>query len=421
MSLLASPHYGERWGRYWLDVAGYADSEGGVSADPVREVAWKYRDYVIRAFNSDKPYDRFLLEQLAGDELVDYEHAPVVTEEMVENLIATGFLRMGIDETGSRTMNFVPERLGVISDAIKVVGSGVMGLTMECCRCHSHKYDPIPHRDYYRFKAIFQGRLRRARLADLQEPLAGHRHARAAKTRSPRKIPRSKARLKKLESQRKKAIAEVAVGTAQAALSGSNVKPTARKLCGRSRSRTTTARCRNGFSWKNCKRREFSRTASSRLRCKRLGKALRTSNRTFSKSGGRWNRRWRFARSGTGANRRRLISSGAASTISPGPLVGPGVPSVLTDGQTPFVAEPPFPGKTGRRLAFARWLTQPDHPLTARVMVNRIWYHHFGAGLVAIAGKLRRQRRSAFASRTSWIGWRSNSSSGAGASRRCTG
>ena len=157
--LLASPHYGERWGRYWLDLAGYADSEGGISADPVRPVAWKYRDYVIDALNHDKPYDRFLLEQIAGDELIDYEKAAVVTDEMVENLIATGFLRMGIDETGSRTMNFVPERLKVISDAITVVSSGVMGLTMECARCHSHKYDPIPHRDYYRFKAIFQGAL----------------------------------------------------------------------------------------------------------------------------------------------------------------------------------------------------------------------------------------------------------------------
>ena len=156
-ALARSPHYGERWGRHWLDLAGYADSEGGISADPVREVAWKYRDYVIRAFNSDKPYDRFLLEQIAGDELVDVDKASVVTEEMVENLVATGFLRMGIDQTGSRTMNYVPERIGVIADAINVLGGGVMGITMDCVRCHSHKYDPIPHRDYYRFKAVFQG------------------------------------------------------------------------------------------------------------------------------------------------------------------------------------------------------------------------------------------------------------------------
>ncbi|MFZ9090892.1 MAG: DUF1549 domain-containing protein [Planctomycetaceae bacterium] len=143
-TLLESPHYGERWGRFWLDLAGYADSEGGISADPIRAVAWKYRDYVIQSFNADTPYDRFLTEQLAGDELIDARHADTVTPEMVRNLTATGFLRMGIDQTGSRTMNFVPERLGVINDALTVVGSGLMGLTIECARCHSHKYDPVP-------------------------------------------------------------------------------------------------------------------------------------------------------------------------------------------------------------------------------------------------------------------------------------
>ncbi len=111
----------------------------------------------------------------------------------------------------------------------------------------------------------------------------------------------------------------------------------------------------------------------------------------------------RFARCGTGANRRRRTSCGAANTINRA-LVGPGVPSVLTDGQTPFDVEPPFrQAKTGRRLAFARWLTRPDHPLTARVMVNRIWYHHFGTGLVAIAGELWRQRRTALASGTAGL------------------
>ena len=157
--VLASPRYGERWGRYWLDLAGYADSEGGTSADPLRTVAWKYRDYVIRAFNEDKPYNDFLMEQLAGDELLGQSQVSSVTNETVDKLVATGFLRMGIDETGSRTMNFVPERLKVVADALSIVSSGLMGLTMECARCHSHKYDPIPQRDYYRLKAVFQGAL----------------------------------------------------------------------------------------------------------------------------------------------------------------------------------------------------------------------------------------------------------------------
>ena len=156
--LLASPRYGERWGRYWLDVAGYADSEGGkLSADLPRHLAFRYRDYVIRAFNDDKPYNRFLMEQLAGDELADYEHATNVTQELMDNLIATGFLRMAPDSTTEREVNFVDDRVDVIADEIETVSSSVMGLTMKCARCHSHKYDPLPQRDYYRFKAIFKG------------------------------------------------------------------------------------------------------------------------------------------------------------------------------------------------------------------------------------------------------------------------
>ncbi|PYT21197.1 MAG: hypothetical protein DMG58_32705, partial [Acidobacteria bacterium] len=113
--LLASPRYGERWGRYWLDLAGYADSEGGkLAADYVRPDAWRYRDYVIRSINADKPYDRFLAEQIAGDELADYEHAATITPELADNIIATGFLRMGPDSTNDRATNAVEDRLDVI-------------------------------------------------------------------------------------------------------------------------------------------------------------------------------------------------------------------------------------------------------------------------------------------------------------------
>ncbi|GIW82481.1 MAG: hypothetical protein KatS3mg105_4288 [Gemmatales bacterium] len=155
--LLASPRYGERWGRFWLDLAGYADSEGKRSADPIRPHAWRYRDYVIRAFNDDKPYDRFLLEQIAGDELVDYEKASEITREIMDNLIATGFLRMAPDGTGSDVVNYVPERLEVVADEIQIFGAAILGLTLQCARCHSHKYDPIPQRDYYRLMATFKG------------------------------------------------------------------------------------------------------------------------------------------------------------------------------------------------------------------------------------------------------------------------
>ncbi len=381
--LLASPRYGERWGRYWLDLAGYADSEGGVSNDPVRALAWKYRDYVIDAFNNDKPYDRFLIEQLAGDELLDHENATEVTDEMVQNLIATGFLRMGIDETGSRTMNFVPERLKVISDVINVVSSGLMGLTMECARCHSHKYDPIPHRDYYRFKAIFQGALDehdwssfKTRTLVIATP--DHRKTVA------RVNPPLEKQIKQMQARQKEAIASI-----QLELLGYHYPEQSE-----SDNRQTLAALKIA---------DNNRTLPQRTLVERLQKAELLPDSQQPESITEARRELGLMNREIDRLRRRLAPSLAVRALwdfgrpsptyilrrgehdRPGSLVGPGVPSVLTNGRTPFVVEPPFPNgtsKTGRRLALARWLTDSDHPLTSRVMVNRIWYHHFGRGLV---------------------------------------
>ena len=154
--LLESPHYGERWGQFWLNAAGYSDSEGIKEEDRIRPDAWRYRDYVIRSFNSDKPYDQFLIEQIAGDELVDYKHVKEVTPALIDKLAATGFLRMVPDPTYSPSNSSIPERMNVIADEIEVLGSSVMGLTVGCARCHNHKYDPIPQRDYYQLGAILQ-------------------------------------------------------------------------------------------------------------------------------------------------------------------------------------------------------------------------------------------------------------------------
>jgi mono/diheme cytochrome c family protein len=381
--LLGSPRYGERWGRYWLDVAGYADSEGGVSADPVRQVAWKYRDYVIRAFNDDKPYDRFLIEQIAGDELLDHENAPQVTAEMVENLVATGFLRMGIDQTGSRTMNFVPERLGVIGDAITVLGSGVMGLTLGCARCHSHKYDPIPHRDYYRFKAIFQGAFDehdwltfKHRSLDVDVP---ERRRRVAETNPP-----LMARKKRIETRLKAAVIAMRVELLRRHYPHqpeTDRSETIRALRIADNNRTQPQR----ILVEKLQRVEVlpdSEQPASVLEARRVVVDIEAEIALVRRQmeppltiRAVWDR--------GDPSPTYILRRGEYN--KPGRLVGPGVPSVLTDGRTPFAVEPPFPDgtrKTGRRLAFARWLTQPDHPLTARVMVNRVWYHHFGTGLV---------------------------------------
>ncbi|MBM4069473.1 MAG: DUF1553 domain-containing protein [Planctomycetes bacterium] len=296
--LLASPRYGERWGRHWLDVAGYADCEGKREQHLPRPFAWRYRDYVIRSFNADKPYDRFLLEQIAGDDLVDYERAAEITQEIEDNLVATAFLRLAPDPTWANLTGFVPDRLDVMADSLDVLGSGVMGLTLKCARCHSHKFDPLPQRDYYRLVDIFKGAYDEH---DWLKP----------EIRS--------------------------FGGAVSAGGGERYLPHV----------TTTERRR----WE----RDGRKQPEPRIM------AL-------------WDR---GEPSPTYIYRRGDYNS-------PGQPVRAGVPAVLTDGMTPFEVQPPWPEakSTGRRLAFARWLTRPDQPLTARVMVNRLWKHHFGQGIV---------------------------------------
>jgi mono/diheme cytochrome c family protein len=362
---LASPRYGERWGQYWLDVAGYADSEGKRSADVVRPHAWKYRDYVIRSFNSDKPYDRFLREQLAGDELEPWVARPesskgVATNQhsshqahalpkasgratqVYDNLVATGFLRMAPDGTGSDIVNTVVERMEVVSDELNVLGAGVMGLTIKCAQCHTHKYDPIPQRDYYRLVAVFQGAF------DLHDWLRS-----------------------------------TVVNNQSKALKGFRTLPFA----------TPEER----EEWQAATAKMQKEIDDLRAELKRLKKTLPATK--YRRRATQVNRKIRNLKATMPANPgiRALWDRGTPSPTylfrrgeptNPGRLVGPGVPSVLTDGKTPFDVKPPWPGahSTGRRLAFAKWLTRPDHPLTARVMVNRIWYHHFGRGIVSTLG-----------------------------------
>lgn len=153
--LLDSEHYGERWARHWLDVAGYADSDGYSEMDRVRESAWKYRDYVIRSLNADKPFDQFLVEQLAGDELVTRPYRNLSDADK-DRLIATGFLRNGPDGTGDRAVDQNVARNEVVADTINIVSTSLLGLSVGCARCHSHRFDPISHEDYHRIRAIFE-------------------------------------------------------------------------------------------------------------------------------------------------------------------------------------------------------------------------------------------------------------------------
>src|SRR5215831_3495050 len=153
--LLASPQYGEQWGRHWLDVAGYSDSRGD-AGDSDREVSWKYRDYVIQAFNKNKPIDRFLLEQIAGDQLVNYKPGSRPTPDQIEPLTATGFLRTTADITDNQTIYEVDKYFDALEKAMETSLSAVTGLTIGCARCHDHKFDPILQKDYYKLLAAYQ-------------------------------------------------------------------------------------------------------------------------------------------------------------------------------------------------------------------------------------------------------------------------
>ncbi len=327
--LLASPRYGERWGRYWLDVAGYADSEGKREQDLPRAHAWRYRDYVIQSFNADKPYNRFLMEQIAGDELADYECAPTIAPAIYDNLVATGFLRMAPDATWANITGYAPDRVEVIADELDVLGSAVLGLTMKCARCHDHKYDPIPQRDYYRLVAVFKGAFDeydwlkpdiRPGIGPVSSDVVG-----------PRLLP--------------------------------NVTTVERKAW-----ETHNAKLQEEIDKLKAAPDGKAPDADARL------KELQAQQKPEPKIHALWDR---GEPSPTYIYRR-------GDPLTPGRLVGPGVPSVLTDGKTPLVVKPPWPGakKTGRRLAFARWLVEPDQPLTGRVLVNRLWKQHFGKGIV---------------------------------------
>ena len=150
--LLASPHYGVRWARHWLDTAGYAESDGMALNDPKRAHAWRYRDYIIEAFNKNKPINEFIIEQLAGDELIEGV-VDVEDARHLELLTATGFLRMAPDATQQN--NSLTDRNAAVAGSIQVVSTSLLGITVGCAQCHDHKYDPIGIEDYYRFRAVF--------------------------------------------------------------------------------------------------------------------------------------------------------------------------------------------------------------------------------------------------------------------------
>jgi Protein of unknown function (DUF1553)/Protein of unknown function (DUF1549) len=307
--LLASPHYGERWGKYWLDVAGYADSNGYFNADSDRPLAYRYRDYVIRAVNGDKPFDQFIREQLAGDELSGEVADTPLSPQDVELLTATHFLRNGQDGTSESDGNpdeRRTDRATALQGTLQITMNALFGVTVQCARCHNHKFEPVSQADYYSLQSIFYPAFpaydpdRWVKPNDRLLAIPSSTASRQIKSAAPAR-PTKKKRAKKTDD------------------------PNAAKL-----------------AW-----------VTDLLRQPPPMHVLNRGN--YDDYG---------------------------QTVVPAGL------TVLCDGSPRLDVKVPYSGShsTGRRLAFARWLTDPNErasALFARVMVNRIWQRHFGIGIVA--------------------------------------
>ena len=391
--LLASPQYGERWARHWLDVAGFTESAGILNEDRALPLAWRYRDYVIRAFNSDKPYDRFLQEQIAGDELTDYwaafEGEERLPEYVVEGIIATGFLRTAADPSRpdfSKIKNAAAQYFyPTLFDTLQIVCSSTMGLTVQCARCHSHKFDPIPQVDYYRMQAVFTTAYRTDKWIPQMNrrlPIASRRQTEAAAEKNA-EVDAGVKLLKAELAALKKTFADRVFTDQLAMLPEELLEDVKSALNTKPASRTEVQGYLAG-KFKTKLRPQGKELDDAITKYPEYTRRTKDLNAKVIAEEGR---RWLFDEV-----RALYDQPGEATTpvllrgdaLTPGPLVEPGVISTIASPE-PFEWSAPGPeSKTsGRRLAFARWLTQPEHPLTARVMVNRIWMHHFGTGIVA--------------------------------------
>ena len=392
--LLASPQYGERWARFWLDAAGYADSEGG-GGDSIRPHAYRYRDYVIRSLNADKPYDQFLLEQIAGDELFDYKVVKEPTQKQLDCLVATGFLRMTPDRTHEHDANFVPTRLETVADSVEMLSSSVMGLTMGCARCHSHKFDPIPQRDYYRFSAILRTAYDPYDWLIPNKLLGGNQ-----KREPPERYLMTVPELERREVEAYNAPIQAEIAKLEHSLK-ELARPWEEKLFEENLARVPVevrADVRKAFETPKEIRTTVQNDLVEKFKLsvevtqqdlKEKFKSFREQSEKLNKSIEQAKNRLRpqpriralFDMGGEPTPTRILLRGDPAN---PGQRVEAGVPSVLREGISPYqIIKPIWTTDTsGNRLALARWLIQPNHPLTSRVIVNRIWQQHFGNGIV---------------------------------------
>ncbi len=301
--LLASPHYGERWGQHWLDVVRYAETEG-YEYDRYLPGLWRYRDYVINSFNEDKPFGEFIREQLAGDEMVEGDVTEPVNQELI---VAAGFYRLGAVRRNAGNQEVASSLNEILTDRTDIVGAAFMGLTIGCARCHDHMFDPIKQKDYYQLQAFL------AAATEHDVPIADDAVSPADWRKETKEL---RGKLKKMRGQMK------LVSEEERAVMSREYSELAGQLPNPPQNITTV---RNDYET----RPEIN-----------------------------------------------LLNRG--NYDSKGEQVGMRAPGVLL----PEGAESLAPETENPRLILANWLADPDHPLTSRVMVNRIWSNHFGTGLV---------------------------------------
>ncbi|MCI0357867.1 MAG: PSD1 and planctomycete cytochrome C domain-containing protein [Planctomycetaceae bacterium] len=364
--LLASPHYGERQAQHWLDVVRYADT-AGFSNDFERPHAWRYRDYVVRSFNADKPFDRFVLEQLAGDEL---------DERDPELLIAAGYLRSGPWEHTGMTVAAIT-RQQFLDDVTHHVGVSLLGQGLRCCACHDHKFDPLPTRDYYRMQAVFAPVQFAERPAEFL-PSENIRGFEAARARVQARLDRVVAAQAALKQKNQDAIA--------AFLAEKGVKSLA-DLPAAERPKQDYLGGTFGLTKTDLSLRKIHQKSRDYLE-RELKRFEPFAQSVYSGPPNAYTSvkpLYAVPPSRSGDVPIVHILTGG-SLASPADTVTPGVLSAMfasNDSAAP-TAWNTIPGDTaGRRLALAKWIASPSNTLTARVIVNRVWQQHFGKGLVA--------------------------------------
>jgi hypothetical protein len=364
--LLASPRYGERWGQHWLDVARFGETNG-FELDAEREQSWRYRDYVVKSLNEDKPYDRFITEQIAGDEL---------DPNSFEMRVATGFLRAGPQHVVAGNQDLAVNRQEWLTEVMFGVGNGIMGLTVGCARCHDHKFDPIPQADFYRLQSFFAA----SDNYDFKRPTKEQEQSYAAAVKA------HKEKLKPIldqiaaiekpyrEKLRASKRAKLEPRFADALTKEEKLRSDEEKRLAKEAQNMLEIKWNElvaSISPEDSEKRAALRRRMHNIELyapEPLPKALAVADKLDP------------------APPMNILKGGDPHRL--GDEVRPRFPSVTLPKDAPPEAEISTVQigefkSSGRRQALARWLTAPDNPLTARVMVNRLWHYHFGRGIVA--------------------------------------